>query len=1028
MKQIKKYKWALIIVIFLISITAIRLLWIGFLTRLDFPENPSANHGILDLRGWKFSDRKTLQLNGEWEFFPNTFITTKEQAEKRKKVYLHVPQKWDALFENDKKNSLHYGTYRLRILLDEHKQDFGFRVSELNNASAIYVNGHLIGKTGQPANTLEDHKGKNIPYSVSFTPEKKEIELLIHVSSNREKGGIIKPIRFGLMEAINFRNYLSIGLQLLLCVVLLLHSVYAVILYFIGPSPNKGLIYFSLLLICAIFSVLVSDDKLLFKWFSFDYKWSIKILFLSYIGVGAFIPLVINQLFPSYINRRALRIFISYCVLYSLFVILVPQDFILLSSKVLLSSALIFSVLIPAINLRKATTDIDEIIFLILACLSIGINIIWSTIKTNVPIELMHYPFDMIVALLCFAAFWFKRFFRVSSEVKQLADRLQLEDKRKDDFLVNTSHELRNPLYVIMNIIQSILDDNVHSISNEHRNRLKILINVSKRMSFLLNDILDVTRLKEKTIQLHMSKVHLQAVVIGVIDMTKQMVEGKPVRLQMSISNTFPPIKADENRLIQIIFNLIHNAIKFTDEGSITVRATLSNGKAQIYIEDTGIGIEPEALKKIFQPYEQASINNFRDSGGIGLGLSICKELVELHNGTITAHSVPGKGSTFILTLPLFKEEDNEGESSNLFFVNDHLDTIAAAEETHATQIFTEKNISLSKPRILAVDDDTINLNVLTTILGEKEFDITTVTSARQAMEKLEVQQFDLVISDVMMPQVSGYELTQMIRKRFSISELPVLLLTARSRTEDIVTGFQSGANDYVTKPVDSWELKARVHGLTKIKLSIEERIRMEGAWLQSQIKPHFLFNTLNSIAALGMIDVSKMQELLDEFSNYLRLSIDFQNADPLVPLEHELSLVHSYLSIEKARFGDRLKLQWELDHTTDLFIPPLSIQPLVENAVKHGILKKVKGGEVCIRIKIEAKYTEVSIIDNGIGMNEEEVRKLLIRKDYSKKRTGIGLQNVDRRLKQLYGRGLKIHSKPDEGTCITFHIPNGAN
>ncbi|WP_260838661.1 sensor histidine kinase [Heyndrickxia oleronia] len=100
----------------------------------------------------------------------------------------------------------------------------------------------------------------------------------------------------------------------------------------------------------------------------------------------------------------------------------------------------------------------------------------------------------------------------------------------------------------------------------------------------------------------------------------------------------------------------------------------------------------------------------------------------------------------------------------------------------------------------------------------------------------------------------------------------------------------------------------------------------------------------------------------------------------------------------------------------------------MVENAVKHGILKKVKGGEVCIRIKIEAKYTEVSIIDNGIGMNEEEVRKLLIRKDYSEKRTGIGLQNVDRRLKQLYGRGLKIHSKPDEGTCITFHIPNGAN
>ena len=155
----------------------------------------------------------------------------------------------------------------------------------------------------------------------------------------------------------------------------------------------------------------------------------------------------------------------------------------------------------------------------------------------------------------------------------------------------------------------------------------------------------------------------------------------------------------------------------------------------------------------------------------------------------------------------------------------------------------------------MAVDDDPVNLKVLTNILSEDRYEVEIVTSGKEALKQLEQKEWDLIISDVMMPTMSGYELTRSIREKFSISELPILLLTARSNTEDIYTGFLAGANDYVTKPVDAVELNVRVHALTDLQASINERLGMEAAWLQAQIRPHFLLNTLNAIVSLSEID-----------------------------------------------------------------------------------------------------------------------------------------------------------------------------
>ncbi|MCM3762189.1 ATP-binding protein [Alkalihalobacillus oceani] len=490
---------------------------------------------------------------------------------------------------------------------------------------------------------------------------------------------------------------------------------------------------------------------------------------------------------------------------------------------------------------------------------------------------------------------------------------------------------------------------------------------------------------------------------------------GKPVRLISEVSDDFPAVKADENRLLQILFNLVHNAMKYTEKGSITIRASVVGSNAYISVIDTGPGIDEDVQKRMFEPYEQGDPGKAASAGGIGLGLAICRELVELHGGELTVSSTKGSGTTFTFFLPV-TEEIAEGLEHNEQFI-EHEQSGAALQ---ASELLTEEEAS-SVANILMVDDDPVNLHIMGKTISAENYAITTALSGQEALEKLTDRNWDLVISDVMMPQMSGYELTEIIRKRFTISELPVLLLTARNRPEDIYTGFQSGANDYITKPVNSLELRARVLTLVRIKQTTSEHLRMEAAWLQAQIQPHFLFNTLNTILALMEYDQEKMRKVFEAFIDYLQSGFDFENSKQAIPLQQELAVVRSYLFIEQERFGQRLTVIWEGEDDIDVDVPPLSIQTLVENALNHGILKRVEGGTVRLAITSDGQEVTISIADDGVGMPADISQGAFMQ---AKPTKGVGLYNTDRRLKQLYGHGLSIQSTPNEGTTVSFRIP----
>ncbi|MCJ8008825.1 ATP-binding protein [Lederbergia wuyishanensis] len=1015
MKKPKKNKTKsiLILIAILVSLTSFRLIWLFYHTP---SEQPVAQHGLLDLREYDLNDKQTVTLNGEWNFLPEILLENPHQD--------HSTIEENIINISEGVNpSYRFGTFYLKVLIDEStdlEQLFSISIPSANTASALYINGHLKDQSGKVAADEYNHIGKGNPYVASFSLENNEIDIMLQVSNfDTTKGiAISHPIKFGTSKAIAKSKTYEDGLLTSMVVILVLHSLYS-LLIFTFIYRKKIMLFFSVGFLFPAIDEMLTYNSASIDLLHFNYEWSFKFGELIYLGAAFFLVQIMKSLLRSSQEYKRFRWF---TILYGVCALLI----IILPLNVLIQVNMMFFILyfasfigVVPLALKEYFQYKDESIFIAVVVISTTSGILWGLIKVALGIEIPFYPFDYLCAFLGFAVFWFKRFYRQNNQVVDLVAMLEQADKKKDEFLANTSHELRNPLHGMINIAQTILDDETEPLTNTNKENLELLVSVGRRMTYTLNDLLDFTRLKERQIRLNREQVNVYSVTSSVLDMLRFMTDGKDLQFGLNIPDSFPKVDADVNRLIQILFNLLHNAVKYTNSGLVTIDADHKNGMATIYIKDSGIGMNAETQEKIFQPYEQEDSSISSIGSGLGLGLSICKQLVELHGGEIFVESALGEGSIFSFTLPL-ADGSAEGTKSVMEVAATISPNIGEEKARNGWNI-PVSNIDENRAKILVVDDDPINLKILSDMLAV-EYEVMTVTNGQDALVMIKERNLDLIISDVMMPNMSGYELTQLIRKQFSLSELPILLLTARNQSEDIYAGFLSGANDYVAKPMDALELKSRVKALTELKRSVHEQLQFEAAWLQAQIQPHFLFNTLNTIASLSEIDTERMVKLLDEFGNYLRRSFDLNNTKMLVPLEDELDLTRSYLYIEQERFGDRLQVKWTIDELLTIEVPPLSIQTIVENAVRHGVLKRASGGTICICITKRHSYAQITIIDDGVGIEQEKLEEILSEKRQVK--SGVGLANTNRRLIKLYGKGLIITSTPNDGTMVKYQVP----
>ncbi len=404
-------------------------------------------------------------------------------------------------------------------------------------------------------------------------------------------------------------------------------------------------------------------------------------------------------------------------------------------------------------------------------------------------------------------------------------------DLLKDEFLANTSHELRTPLNGIIGLGESLLGGIGGTLTEEQRYNLTLIVQGGIRLSHLINDILDFSKMKHQNLHLQLETVDIYSVTEIVIALLRPLVEQKDLQLINNVSETLPLVVADANRLRQVLLNLTGNAIKFTEQGHITVTALEQEQFIQISVADTGIGIPKEKQTRIFESFEQADGSINKIYGGTGLGLSIAKSFITMHGGTIEVESAEGQGSTFSFTIPVAQDQTEENlrslQDEDSSVITHHAQqSISNLETEHfvkATQS-PPTTVHFEQPTILIVDDEPVNIQVLKNFLTLNQYQTISALDGFQALEMIEAQKPDLVLLDLMMPRLSGYQVCERIRKNHSITSLPIIILTAKNQPEDLVEGLHCGANDYLPKPFNKDELLARVRthlALSQVHLAL---------------------------------------------------------------------------------------------------------------------------------------------------------------------------------------------------------------
>ena len=475
---------------------------------------------------------------------------------------------------------------------------------------------------------------------------------------------------------------------------------------------------------------------------------------------------------------------------------------------------------------------------------------------------------------------------------------LQRLHQLKDEFLANTSHELRTPLNGIIGIAESMIDGATGELSEQPIKNLLMIAQSGHRLTTLVNDILDFSKLKHKSLELQLKPVGLREIVEVVLTLSRPLIGKKDVQLINNIPANLPLAQADENRLQQILHNLLGNAIKFTHSGFVEVSAKvidnnsdqlpITNSQLAITISDTGIGIPKDKLHSIFEPFEQADGSTAREYGGTGLGLAITKKLLELHGGQIWVESTIGVGSRFTFTLPMSSEGMEVSDRSCSSYIQP-LCLMLDREEDIAPTIeksFPKNPDNSQQFKILIVDDEPVNLQVLINHLSLENYAITQAANGIDALAVIE-QGFlpDIILLDVMMPRMTGYEVCQKIRERYSPSQLPILMLTAKNQVNDLVTGLALGANDYLRKPISKNELIARI----KTHLNLSNITQSYSRFVPDQFLEH-----LNKES---IIDVELGDAVKKEMSVLFGDIRDFSTRSETMTPEDTFKFINAYLS-----------------------------------------------------------------------------------------------------------------------------------
>ncbi|MBK5426032.1 response regulator [Bacillus sp. TH30] len=407
------------------------------------------------------------------------------------------------------------------------------------------------------------------------------------------------------------------------------------------------------------------------------------------------------------------------------------------------------------------------------------------------------------------------------SELEEKASEILRSSKYKSEFLANMSHELRTPLNSILLLSEMLRENHDNHLSDDEIELATVIHSSGKDLLTLINDILDLSKVEAGKLDVIFEATNISDMAANMHQNFLHIAAQKNVEFTIEDSDIIPDLfYTDAKRIEQIIKNLLSNAFKFTEKGSVSLHfdpiettnlsnemQSISNDWITISVKDTGIGIATEQHQLIFEAFQQADGATIRKYGGTGLGLSICKEFARLLGGWITLESNVGEGSTFTVYIPNLPNGLTDIQVSNLE-VAATIEDVIPAEVIEETIVTPETNNVFQEKTILIVDDDHRNIFALQNALEKQHANIITAQNGIECLEILKNNtNIDLILMDIMMPNMDGYETMEHIRMNLGFHEIPIIALTAKAMPNDKEKCLSAGASDYISKPLNLHQL-----------------------------------------------------------------------------------------------------------------------------------------------------------------------------------------------------------------------------
>lgn len=685
-----------------------------------------------------------------------------------------------------------------------------------------------------------------------------------------------------------------------------------------------------------------------------------------------------------------------------------------------------------------------------------------------------------------------------TQELEGAYNQLKELDEAKTRFFATVSHELRTPLTLILAPLESVLKGDMGPIPEGLQRHVAVMHQNGLRLLKQINNLLDLTKLDAGRMTLQCRSGDLRAFFRGLVASVAPMAEKKRIELKGYEDAPLPRhAYFDPDRLEKVVLNLVFNAIKFTNAGGrVELRwGRFADGQLQVQVKDTGIGIAEKDLPKLFKRFSQVDASTSRRYEGTGIGLALAKEIVELHGGRIGAESKPGRGSTFTFTIPLLIELPQDGKTETVREPGANGD-VASADWTHELHVAAERQLTGISPeptvaaepslspangRQVLVVEDNPDMREFIAFELQGEYRVLKAANGIEGVRVAVEQLPDVIVSDVMMPEMDGYQLCREIRKDPRTKHIPIILLTARADMAMKIEGLEHGADDYLTKPFNAQELRAKIKSLLeqrRLEREIQQRNEALEAALEELKATQTQLVQSEKMAGLGML-VAGMAHEINNPINFAKNSLSvlqraWEELKPLVTreargadtveavedVEASLGIVRSgvsrteqivgqlkafvrkdqnqkvvcsvqeglesTLNLVRPTMGKQIVLHAGLQSSGAVLVVPGKLNQVWMNLLQNAAQALGSSGEIWVESRDHEHMVTVTVRDSGPGIKAEHMPRLFEPFFTTKpvgQGTGLGL-SVSYQIVQDAGGRIDVKSQPGQGAEFTVVLP----